>query len=202
MQGLYLETSGDCENTIVSRIIRFNDGCIVTQKGILANVNQSIIVFCPRAGLSLHTQHSPLYPLLSLPFRIFIQSIYHNVVYHLISYSASNFLPFTIPSRASFSRQFLLSQWHSKYFSLFFISSSIILPSPTLSSTTEFFILSVHFTRSITHHIHISKASSRFCSFCRSVQISAPFNTTLHTKHFTSPVVLFSRARRKCFFSC
>ena len=30
---------------------------------------QSIIVFCPRAGLSLQTKHSPLYPLLSLPFR-------------------------------------------------------------------------------------------------------------------------------------
>ena len=51
-----------------------------------------IIVFFPRAGLSLQTQHSPLYPLLSLPFRIFIQSIYHNVVYHLSS-STSNFLP-------------------------------------------------------------------------------------------------------------
>ena len=61
-------------------------------------VPQSIIVFCPRAGLSLQTWHSPLYPLLSLPFSIFIQSIYHNVVYHLISSSASNFLPDTIPS--------------------------------------------------------------------------------------------------------
>ena len=41
----------------------------------------------------LHTQHSPLYPLLSLPFHISIQSIYHNVVYYLISSSASNVLP-------------------------------------------------------------------------------------------------------------
>ena len=56
-------------------------------------IDQSIIVFCPRAGLSLQTQHSPLYPLLSLPFRIFIQSIYHNVVCHLISSPTSNFLP-------------------------------------------------------------------------------------------------------------
>ena len=31
-------------------------------------INQSIIVLCPRIGLSLQTQHSPLYPLLSLPF--------------------------------------------------------------------------------------------------------------------------------------
>ena len=57
------------------------------------NKVQSIIVFCPRAGLSLQTHHSPLYPLLSLPFRIYISSIYHNVFYHMISSSASNFLP-------------------------------------------------------------------------------------------------------------
>ena len=42
--------------------------------------NQSIIVFCPWACLSMQTQNSPLFPLLSLPFRIFIQSIYHNVL--------------------------------------------------------------------------------------------------------------------------
>ena len=77
--------------------------------------NQSIIVFCPRAGLSLQAQHSSLYTLLSLPFRIFVQSIYHNVVYHLISSSASKFLPNYHPSRASFSRQFLLSQWPSQF---------------------------------------------------------------------------------------
>ena len=101
-------------------------------------------MLCSRAGLSLQAQHSPLYPLLSLPFRIFVQSIYHKVVYHLIS-SAANFLPFTIPPRASFNSQLLLSQ----FLFLFFISSSIILPLPTLSSTTAFFILSVHLTRSI-----------------------------------------------------
>ena len=33
------------------------------------SLNQSIIVFCSRAGLSLQIQHSPFYPLLSLPFR-------------------------------------------------------------------------------------------------------------------------------------
>ena len=80
------------------------------------SINQSITVFCPRIGLSLQTEPSPFYPVLSLPFRIFIQSIYHKVVYHLIS-SAANFLPFTIPSRTSFSRQFLLSQWPSNFFS-------------------------------------------------------------------------------------
>ena len=55
--------------------------------------SQSIIVFCPRAGLSLQTQHSPIYPFFSLSFHMFIQFIYHNVVYCLISSSASNFLP-------------------------------------------------------------------------------------------------------------
>ena len=96
------------------------------------------------------------------------------------------FFPFTIPSRASFSRQFLLSQWLSQFLFLFLISSSINLPSPTLSITTAFFILSIDFTLSILLHTHISNASSRFCSFRRSVQVSAPYNTTLHTKHFTS----------------
>ena len=57
------------------------------------SINQSIIVFWPRTGLSVQTQHSPLYPLPILLFRIFIQSTYHNVVYHLTSSSASNFLP-------------------------------------------------------------------------------------------------------------
>ena len=46
---------------------------------LLVSTHQSIIVFCPRAGLSLQTQHSPLNSLLSLAFRIFIQFIYHNV---------------------------------------------------------------------------------------------------------------------------
>ena len=51
----------------------------------------------------------------------------------------------TISSRWSFSRQCLLSQWPSQFLFLFFIISSVILPSTTLSSTTAFFILSVHF---------------------------------------------------------
>ena len=118
------------------------------------SIDQSISVFCPRIGLSLQTEPSPLYLLLSLPFHIFIQSIYHRVVYHLIS-SAANLLPITIPSRAFFSRQFLLSQWPSQFLFLFFISSSIILPSPTISSTTAYFIFSLHFTCSILLHIRV-----------------------------------------------
>ena len=105
--------------------------------------NLSITEFCPRIGVSLETEPSPFYPLLSLPFQIFVQSIYYKVVYHLIS-SAANFLPFTIPSRASVSRQFLLSHWPRQFLFLFFISSSIILPSHTISSTTAFvFCLSI-----------------------------------------------------------
>ena len=65
--------------------------------------------------------------------------------------------------------------------------------SPTLSSTTAFFILSVHFTLSILLHNHISNASTRFCSFRRSVQVSA-----LHTKHFTS---LFQGSAKNASFS-
>ena len=145
-------------------------------------------MFCPRAGLSLQTQHSALYPLLSLPFRIFIQSIYHNVAYHLISSSAANFLPVYHSSSLEHPSTYssFLASGPANYFPSFFISSSITLPSPTLSSTAAFFILSLHFTRSILFHTHISNASSCFCSFRRSVQVSAPYNTALHTKHFTS----------------
>ena len=120
----------------------------------LHSINQSLTVFCSRIGFSLQTEPSPLYPLLSLPFRISIQSIYYEVVYYLISF-VTNFLPFTIPSRASFSRQFLLGQRHSQFLFFFFISSSIILPSLTLSRTTAYFILSVHFTCSILLHIRV-----------------------------------------------
>ena len=96
------------------------------------------------------------------------------------------FFPFTIPSRASFNRQFLLSQWPSRFLFLFFISCNIILPSTTLPNTTVFFILPVHFTRSILLHIHIWNASSSVCSLRRSVQVSASYNATLHRKHCTS----------------
>ena len=143
-------------------------------------------MFFPRASLSLQTQlfHSTLFSaFLSVssysPFIIML-----SVIWYLLL--PRTFFPFTIPSRASFSRQFLLSQFPSQFLFLFFISSSIILPSPTLPSTTAFFILSIHFTRSILLHIHISNASSRLCLFFHSDQVSAPYNTTLHTEHFTS----------------
>ena len=146
--------------------------------------NQSIRVFCPRAVL--HCKLSSLHSTLFSAF-LFVSSyspfiIMLSIIYLLLP---RTFFSFTIHSRTSFSRQFLLSQWLSQFLILFLISSSIILPSPTLSSTTAFVILPVHFTRSILLHTHISNASSCFCSFCR-VQVSAPYNTTLHTKHFTS----------------
>ena len=72
-----------------------------------------------------------------------------------------------------------------------FLSPSLSVPAlffilPLFVEQLHFFILSVHFTRSILLHIHISNASSHFCSFRRSIQISASYNAPLHTKHFTS----------------
>ena len=83
-------------------------------------------------GLSLQTQHSPLYPLLSLPLRICIQSIIMmlSITWYLLL--PRTFFPFIIPSRASFSRQFLLSQW------------------PSLSSTTFLFCLSIFHAQSFS----------------------------------------------------
>ena len=107
-----------------------------------------------------------------------------------------SFFPFTKPFRASFSSQFLLSQRPSQFIFLFFISSSIILPSPALSRITAYF--SVHFTCSILLHIHISNASSRFLLIRWCVQVSAPYYTTLHSNHFTSLLLsYFSKGPQK-----
>ena len=155
------------------------------------SINQSIIVFSPRAGLSLQTQHSPFYPLLSLPFCICIQSIYHNVVNHLISSSSTNLLPVYLPSRASFSRQVLLSSGPVNFFSSSFSSSTIaffilsILHAPSFSIST-FQMLQVIFAHSIT----LSKSLH---------------HTTLHSTQNTSlasSLVPYPRVHRKCFSSC
>ena len=39
------------------------------------NIDQSVTVFCPRESLALQTKHSPLYPLLSFPFVIQVDSV-------------------------------------------------------------------------------------------------------------------------------
>ena len=161
-------------------------------------------MFCPRAGLSLKTQHSSLYLSSQSSF-----SYLHTV--HLscccltsdifFCRESSSHLPFLLEDR--FSRQFFLSQWPNQFIFLFFISCSIILPSPILSNTTAVFILSVHFTRSILLLIHISNDSSRFHSF-RLVSKSL-HHITLHSTQSTSLasfLVLFPRARRKCSSSC
>ena len=127
---------------------------------------RAIILFCPRAGLSLQTQHSTLFSAFLFvsaysPFVMMLSIIWYFLL-------PRTFFTFTISSRSSFSMQFLLNQRPSRFLFLFFISSSV-LPSPTLSSTTAIYILSAHFTRSILLHIHIANASSRFCLFRRSV---------------------------------
>ena len=109
-----------------------------------------------KAGFSLETQHSPLYPLFSLPFHICIQSIYYDIFYHLISSSVAKLL-FVYHSSSSILQQaFLLSQWPSQFLYLFFSSSSIILPSPTLSSTAAFL-----FCLSILHAPSFSMSTSQ-----------------------------------------
>ena len=126
--------------------------------------NQSVIVFYPRASLSLQTQHSPLYPLLSLPFRIFIQSIYYNVLYYLIP-SAANLLP-VYREHPSGGSSFLASGPAN------FFSSSLSVPAllfvlPLFPAQLHFYFVCPFYT------LHPSpfpllKFSSRFWSFCRS----------------------------------
>ena len=166
--------------------------------------NQS--VFCPRVGLWLQTQHFPFYPLLSA--FLFVSSyspfiVILSIIWYLIL--PRTFFPFTISPRprVSLSKQFFLSQWPSRFLFLFFISSSIILPSPTLSSTTAFL-----FCLSILHALFFSISTSQMLPvvFAHSVVVSMSMHhTTLYFTQSTSPassLVLFPRARRKCFFSC
>ena len=78
----------------------------------------------------------------------------------LLSWS---FFQFTIPSAGS---SFLASGPVNFFFffSPLHYQFQHYSPSITLCSTTAFFILPVHFTHSILLYIHISNASSNFCS--------------------------------------
>ena len=162
------------------------------------NITQSIIVFCPRAGLSQQTQPSPLYPLLNLPFRILIQSIYHNVIYHWYLLLPRTFFPFTIPSRASFS---------SSGPANFFCSS---LSVPAIFFLLPLFLAQLHFLfcLSILHATSFSMPTSQMLPvvFAHSVIVSRSLHhLTLHSTQNTSlvsSVVLFPRAHRIYFFFC
>ena len=167
------------------------------------SINKSIIVFCPMAGLSLQTQHSLLYPLLSLPFRIFIQSVYHNIVRRLISSSASNFLLFyhSFQSILQPGSSFLASG------PAHFFSSSLSVPA--LFFLLPLFLAQLHFLfcLSILHASSFSITTSQMLPvvFAYSVVVCRSLHhTTLHSTQNTSivsSVVLFPMARRKCFFS-
>ena len=162
---------------------------------ISVNSNQSIIVFCPKAGPSQQTQHSLLYPLLSVPFDICMQSIYHDVVYHLISYSAANLLlvNHSFQSILQPGSSFLASG-PANFFPLLYQFQHYSSFFHSLQQNT-IFILSHHFTRSILLHTHISNASSSFCSFRLCI-------IELYTPHKSLHQPLpFPRVRRKCFSS-
>ena len=132
---VHYKSSEDIKRTIVSSLRSL---CHELNHVTMASgLNQSIIVFCPRAGLPLQTQQSPLYPLPSLPFRICIQPIYHDAVHHWYLLLSRTFFPFTIPSRAwvrksrywgemllspirccYVTKSPLLAQWWTMYFTL------------------------------------------------------------------------------------
>ena len=104
---------------------------------------------------------------------------------------------FTIPFRASFSTHFLLSQWPSQFLFLFFISSSIILPSPL-------FLVQLHvlFCLSILHAPSFSISTSQMLPvvFAHSVVVSkSPHHTTLHSTQNTSLESRRSKKVGECF---
>ena len=99
-------------------------------------------MICLRAGFSFQTQHSPLYPLLSLPFCIFTQSIYHNVVYHLISPSAGSSFLASGPSNFFYSSSlsvpalfFILPLFQAQLHFLFYLS--VLHPPPFSIFTSQ-----------------------------------------------------------------
>ena len=169
----------DCNNATHDYEINFNQNTYTNIQSYWSAQEQ---VFHCKLGILHTTLFSAFLFLYSYsPFIIRLSIIWYILL-------PRTFFPFTIPSRASFSRQFLLSQWPSQFLSIFFISFSILLPSPTLSSTTALFLFCLSILqRSIFLHVHIWNASSRFCSFCNSVLTSALCNATLHTRYFTSP---------------
>ena len=107
---------------------------------------------CSDQGQVFHCKFSIIHSTLFSAF-IFVPSyspfiVMLSIIWYLLL--PQTFFQFIIPSRASFSRQFFLSQWPSQFLFLFLISCSIILPSPTRSSTTAFFIfLSIIYTNII-----------------------------------------------------
>ena len=159
-------------------------------------------MFCPKAGLSLKTQHSPHYLLLSLPFRICIQSIYHDVRLSsdiFFCFEPSSHLPFLLehPSAGS---SFLTSG------PVNFFSSSLSVPA--LFFLHPLFLAQLHFLFCLSilraPSFSISTSQTLLVVFAHSVEVSKSLhNATLHTKHFTSFVlILFPRALRICFCSC
>ena len=102
--------------------------------------------------------------------------------------------------RHPLARSSFLASAQPTYF-LFFISFSIILPSPTLSSTTDFFYFVCSFcTLHFSQYPHL-KCLQSFCSFLRRVQVSVPCNTTFHRDNFSNLFHSFFKGRRKSFFS-
>ena len=163
------------------------------------SINQSIIVFCPRAGLSLQTQHSPLYPLLSLPFRIFIQSIYYNVVLSsdiFFCLELSSRLPFLLehPSAGNSS----LANGPANFFFTSLSVSALFFVLPLFLGELHFL-----FYLSILHAPPFSISTSQMLPvvFAHSVVVSKSLHhTTLHSTQrisLVSSVLLFPRARRK-----
>ena len=165
------------------------------------SINHSVLT---KGGLSLHTQHSPLYPLLSLPFPILIQSIYRNVVLSsdiFFCRELSSHLPFLLehPSAGS---SFLASGTTN------FFSSSLSVPASFF--LLPFFLSQLHFLFCPFYTPHPSPYPHlKFFQACfaHSIVVSKSLHhtTTLHSIQSTSlasSLVVFPRVHRKCFSSC
>ena len=184
----------------VMRVNFTNIQCIYSISAKYQSISQSIIVFCPRSGLSLQTQHSSLYPLLSLPFR---------TVHLSWCCLSSDFLC----RELSFRLTFLLE--HPSAVNSFLASGpanffSLSLSVPALCFLLPLFLAQLHFLfcLSILHtpSFLISISQMLPVVFAHSIIVSKSLHhTTLDSTQSTSlafSLVLFPRVRRKCFSSC
>ena len=142
---------------------------------------------CSAQGQVFHCKFSILHSTLFSAF-LFVSSYSPFIIMlsYLISSSALNFLPI-YHSFQSILQQAVPSQPVAQpiYFPPLYQFQHYSSFSHSFYHNCIFYFISLFYTFHPSPYPHLEYLS-HFCSFCRCVQVSAPYNATLHTKHFTS----------------
>ena len=152
------------------------------------SINQSINQSqCSAKGQVFHCKLSILHStLFSAIFFIFAHSLSSDIFFYR---EPSSHLPFLL-ERPSAGSSLLASSPVNSF------SSSLSIPAlffllPLFLAQLHFYFACPFYTFHPSPYPHL-KCFQRFCSFRRTVQDSAPYNATLHTKHFTSLFLCYS----------